>query len=242
MTSSLQFLVEGSLRALDLILALDPYLLSVTRLSLKVSGTAILLSTLIGIPLAVFLAMRSFKGKRLFLVIVNTSMGLPPVVVGLVILLILIRSGPLGFLGLLYTPTAMIIVQFVLATPIIVGVATPAIASVERAIGDVALSLGGSKWDVAILSLKEARPGIITAILAGFGRAIAEVGAILIVGGNIAFLELGHEVSYTRTLTTAITVETRKGDFSTAIALGLILIALAFAVNLVLTLLKEAKR
>jgi tungstate transport system permease protein len=242
MSSSLQFLIEGLLKAVDLILALDPYLLSVTKLSLQVSGTAILLSMLVGIPIAVFLAMATFRGRRLFLVIINTSMGLPPVVVGLVILLILIRSGPLGFLGLLYTPAAMIIAQFVLATPIIVGIAVPAIASVERTIGDVALSLGGSKLDVAILSLKEARSGIVTAVLAGFGRAIAEVGAILIVGGNIAFLELGHEVSYTRTLTTAITVETRKGDFSTAIALGLILIALAFVVNLVLTVLKETKR
>ncbi|MEE9594771.1 MAG: ABC transporter permease [Candidatus Hydrothermarchaeales archaeon] len=242
MTSSLQFLTEGLLKALELIFSLDPYLLSVTKLSLMVSGTAILLSTLVGIPLAVFLALRNFKGKRLSLVVINTSMGLPPVVVGLVILLILIRSGPLGVLGLLYTPLAMIIAQFALATPIIIGVAVPAIASVERAIGDVALSLGGSKWDVAILSLKEARSGITTAVLAGFGRAIAEVGAILIVGGNIAFFELGHEVSYTRTLTTAITVETRKGDFSTAIALGLILISLAFTVNFALMIMKEARR
>ncbi len=240
MTSSFQFLIEGFVRAFELIFSLDPYLISVTKLSLLVSGAAILLSTLVGIPLAVYLAIRNFKGKRFFLVLTNTSMGLPPVVIGLLILLLLIRSGPLGFLGLLYTPAAMIIAQFVLATPIIVGVAVPAIASVERSIGDLARSLGGNKWDVAILSLKEARSGIITAILAGFGRAIAEVGAILIVGGNIAFLELGHEVSYTRTLTTAITVETRKGDFSTAIALGLILIAVAFTVNLVLTVLKES--
>jgi len=242
MTSSFQFLIGGLQRALELIFSLDPYLLSVTQLSLKVSGAAILLSTLIGIPLAVILALKNFKGKRLSLIIINTSMGLPPVVVGLVILLILIRSGPLGFLDLLYTPLAMIIAQFALATPIIIGVAVPALASVERAIGDLALSLGGSKWDVAVLSVREARSGIITAILAGFGRAIAEVGAILIVGGNIAFLELGHEISYTRTLTTAITVETRKGDFSTAIALGLILIFLAFTVNFALTLLKEARQ
>ncbi len=242
MTTSIEFLTEGLLKAVGLIISLDPYLLSVTKLSLMVSGTAVLLSTLVGIPLAVLLAMGKFRGKRLLLIIVNTSMGLPPVVVGLVILLLLIRAGPLGFLGLLYTPAAMVLAQLVLATPIIIGVAVPAIASVERAIGDVALSLGGSRLDVAILSLKEARSGIITAILAGFGRAIAEVGAILIVGGNIAFMEVGHEVSYTRTLTTAITIETRKGEFSAAIALGVILLVLAFTVNIILTLSREIKR
>ncbi|MEE8167480.1 MAG: ABC transporter permease [Candidatus Hydrothermarchaeales archaeon] len=237
--SSLHFLLDGVLKAIELMLSLDPYLLSATKVSLQVSGVALILSTLTAIPLAVLIAMKEFRGKRLLTTIINSSMGLPPVVVGLVVLLFLIRSGPLGFLALLYTPTAMIIAQYILATPIITGVAIPAISSVEKKIGEVAISLGASDLDVAILALKEAKLGVITAILAGFGRAIAEVGSVLIVGGNIAFLERGHEISYTRTLTTAITVETRKGDFSTAIALGIILIALAFLVNLAVTLVKE---
>ncbi len=237
--SSLQFIWEGIGKALELILSLDPYLLSVTKVSMGVSGVAVILSTVVALSIAVLVAMRDFRGKRIFVTIINTAMGFPPVVVGLVVLLFLIRSGPLGFLGLLYTPTAMIIAQFILATPIIAGVAIPALTSVEKAVGEVARSLGGSELDIALLSLKEARVGIITAILAGFGRAIAEVGAILIAGGNIAFLEFGHEVSYTRTLTTAITVETRKGDFSTAIALGIILVSISFIVNLAVTILKE---
>lgn len=234
--SSLEFLGEGLARALELILSLDPYLVSVTRLSLLVSGSAAVLSTAVAIPLAALIALKEFKGKRLVQTLINTSMGLPPVIVGLVVLLLLVRSGPLGFLGLIYTPGAMVIAQFILAAPIITGVAIPAIASAAKAMGKVALSLGASDLDVALLSIREAKLGIITAVLAGFGRAIAEVGAILIVGGNIAFIERGYEVSYTRTLTTAITVETRKGDFSTAIALGIILLSIAFLVNLALTL------
>ncbi len=234
--SSLEFLGEGFSRALELILSQDPYLISVTKLSFIVSGSAVALSTVIAIPMAAIIAMKEFRGKRLLQTLINTSMGLPPVVVGLLVLLLLIRSGPLGFLGLLYTPAAMIMAQFILAAPIIAGVALPAIASAAKATGKVALSLGASDLDVALLSIREAKPGIITAILAGFGRAIAEVGAILIVGGNIAFIESAHELSYTRTLTTAITVETRKGDFSTAIALGMILLALAFLANLAVNL------
>ncbi len=237
--SGLEFLGEGLARALSLILTFDPYLVSVTKLSFLVSGSAVVLSTATAIPLAAIIAMKEFRGKGILQTIINTSMGLPPVVVGLVVLLLLIRAGPLGFIGLLYTPWAMIIAQFVLATPIIAGVAMPAITSAAKATGKVALSLGASDLDVALLSIREAKPGIITAILAGFGRAIAEVGAILIVGGNIAFIESGHEISYTRTLTTAITVETRKGDFSTAIALGMILLSLAFLTNLAVNLMRS---
>lgn len=237
--SSLEFLGEGLIRALNLIASLDPYLISVTKLSFLVSGSAVVLSTAVAIPLAALIAMKEFRGKGIIQTLINTSMGLPPVVIGLVVLLLLVRSGPLGFLGLLYTPAAMIIAQLVLATPIIAGVAIPSIASAVGATGKVALSLGASDLDVALLSIREAKPGIITAILAGFGRAIAEVGAILIVGGNIAFIESGGEISYTRTLTTAITVETQRGNFSTAIALGIILLALAFIVNLAINLMRS---
>jgi tungstate transport system permease protein len=187
---------------------------------------------------AVFLSFKKFRARQLLITVINTGMGFPPVFVGLIVYIFLTRNGPFGFLDLIYTPWAMILAQYILATPIITGVAFSAIRGVEKVIGDTALTLGASRLDMAWLVVKEARFGIITAILAGFGRAIAEVGAILIVGGNIALTKIlpsGEivEVSYTRTLTTAITVETRMGELASALALGIILICLAFVVNLI---------
>lgn len=231
---STEFLVDGFLRAIELILSGDPYVMSVTAVSLKISGTAVALSTLASIPVALAISTSSFRGKQPLLTLINTAMGLPPVVVGLVVFLMLVPAGPLGILQLIFTPTAMIIAQFILVFPIITGISIGAISAVGKAVRETAFTLGGTGKDVAIALLKEARFGIVIAVLAGFGRAIAEVGAILIAGGNIAFWDSATNsyTSYTRTLTTAITLETSKGDVSTSIALGVIVLTIAFAVNL----------
>jgi tungstate transport system permease protein len=230
----MEFLYEGIVTALKLIISLDPYVLSVTKVQLIVSGTAVILSAITAIPLAIMIAFTKFPGKSLSQSLITTGMGLPPVVVGLVVFLLLTRRGPLGFLDLIYTPTAMIIAQYVLATPIILGISLAALVEVPQSIIDTAQSLGGRRLDVIRIVLKEAKVGVITAILAGFGRAIAEVGAILTVGGNIVHIIQSHKISYTRTLTTAITVESRQGNIPEAIAFGIILISLAFIVNVIL--------
>lgn len=219
-------------------------ILNITLLSLRVSGTAILIGALIGVPIGTVLGLGKFRGKQTLMLfvnitvrsIVNTFMGLPPVVVGLVVYLLLSASGPLGPLGLLYTPTAMIITQLIMAVPIIIGVTMSAVGSVEKAIREKALSLGATDRQAAWMVLREARMGVLTAIIVAFGAAISEVGGVMIAGGNIRWV--------TRTLTTAIVVETNLGDFELAITLGIILLFMAFAINLALTILqlRGAKR
>lgn len=241
--SSTEFIIQGIIEAVKLIAGLDPYILSVTGVSLKVSGTATFLAALTAIPLSFIISSRDFWGKQTLVILINTGMGLPPVFVGLFVFIMLVPAGPLGFLKLVFTPTAMIIAQYVLITPIIAGVSLAAINAVPPAIRENAYTLGGSHRDTAMVVLREAKLGIITSVLAGFGRAIAEVGAILIVGGNIAYSGsvggIGEGLSYTRTLTTAITSETSSGDISTAIALGLILITLNLSVNAAATVLRR---
>ncbi len=237
--SSAEFLYQGIIKAFELIINLNPYILSITGVSIKVSGTATLLATITAIPLAFALTFLNFRGKQLFITLVNTGMGLPPVFVGLFIFVMLVPAGPLGFLNKIFTPQAMILAQYILVTPIITGISIAAIKAVPRPIIEAVYTLGGSGRDAVIATLLEARLGIITAILAGLGRALAEVGAILIVGGNIAYTGsvggIGEGESYTRTLTTAITSETSKGDISTSIALGIILISLNLSINLLAT-------
>jgi len=234
--SSAEFLYQGITRAFELIINLNPYILSITGVSIKVSGTATLLATLTAIPLAFALTFINFRGKQAFITLVNTGMGLPPVFVGLFIFVMLVPMGPLGFLNKIFTPQAMILAQYILVTPIITGISLAAIKAVPKPVIETVYTLGGSARDAIIATLLEARFGIITAVLAGLGRALAEVGAILIVGGNIAYTGsvggIGEGLSYTRTLTTAITSETSKGDISTSIALGIILISLNLSVNL----------
>jgi len=235
MFGSLTYLWEGTSQALTLLLALDPYLLSCIRVQLGVSGSAVLLGALMGIPLAGGIAFSTFRGKDFVRTLLNAAMGLPPVGVGLIVFLFLTRRGPLGLLDLLYTPWAMILAQFVLVTPIIAGVGLTALEAVPVGIQEAAYTLGARRKEVAWVVLREARFGILTGILAGFGRAVAEVGAILTVGANIVHYvptPLGVlQLSYTRTLTTAITVETRQGRIPEAIALGIVLFSLAFLVN-----------
>lgn len=232
-------LLESLSEALYLIVSLNPYVVSITKVQLLVTGAATVLSAITAIPLAVVIALREFRGKKLLISAINTFMGVPPVVVGLFLFILLSSAGPLGFLDLLFTPTAMIIAQYILATPIILSVSISALASVERKVGETALTLGATSIQKTIVVLKEAKAGVITAILTGFSRVIGEVGAILIVGGNIA---LTGGVSYTRTLTTAITLETAMGRFSTAIALGIILLIIAFITSVALNILRERLR
>ncbi|MEM3693300.1 MAG: ABC transporter permease [Candidatus Bathyarchaeia archaeon] len=196
------------------------------------------MGALIGIPIGTLLGFREFRGKRMLIrfmnvmlkSIINTFMGLPPVLVGLVVYLLLTASGPLGWLRLLYTPAAMIITQLIMVIPIIVGVTMSAIGSVEKAIRDKALSLGATEAQAAWLILREARKGVLTSIIVAFGAAISEVGGIMITGGNIRWV--------TRTLTTAIVVETELGNFNMSLVLGAILLSIAFIINLALTILQ----
>ena len=204
------------------------YLRSIIRVSLTVSLTAVLLSTLLSLPVAFVVGFADFRGKRFLTAVINTGMGFPSVAVGLLVLMAISNDGPLGSLELVYTPEAMIISQCVLAAPVITGVALSAIESVDDAVRDAAYGVGGTRADVALITLKEARYGVVTGVLAGFGRAISEVGSVLIVGGNIAYAD---GTSKTRTITTAITFETRRGEFETALALGAVLIVLVLLVN-----------
>jgi tungstate transport system permease protein len=214
----------------DLLAGFDlRYLWSIVVVSLTVSLTAVALSTLASLPVAVAVGFADFPGKRLVTAIINTGMGFPSVVVGLVVLLALSNSGPLGDLDLVFTPEAMVVSQFVLASPVVASVSLAAIEGVGEDVRDAAYALGGTRVDVGLAVLKEARYGIITAVLAGFGRAISEVGSILIVGGNIAYSD--PKLSYTRSLTTAITLEARKGQYETGIVLGAVLLVLVLGVN-----------
>ena len=209
--------------AFSLIGSFDPELRQIVFLSLEVSLTASACAFVIGAPLGTALAVYSFSGRNALIVIVNALLGLPPVVVGLVVYLLLSRSGPLAAFGILFTPIAMIIAQCALATPIVIALVHRVATGDWRAYGDALLVDGASRLRTIGPLMSIGREGLLTAFLAAFGRAIAEVGAIIIVGGNIR--------GYTRTMTTAIVLETSKGDFSLALALGLILIALSMMVS-----------
>jgi tungstate transport system permease protein len=211
------------LLAFQLIIAADPDLAEIVLLSLRVSLTAVLLACLIGLPLGAALAVTHFRGRGAVIAVVNALMGLPPVVVGLMIYLLLSNAGPLGVLGLLYTPTAMIIAQTVLVAPIVAALARQTLEDLNAEYDEQLRSLGVERLRSIPTLLWDGRYSLLTVALAGFGRAIAEVGAVIIVGGNIDHL--------TRVMTTAIALETSRGDLALALALGIILVALAIAVN-----------
>ena len=206
------------------------YVASVVAVSLYVSVVAVTLSTLFSVPVAIAMSFTEFPGRQLVKSIINTGMGFPSVVVGLLVLFAVSNQGPLGALDLVFTREAMIVSQFVLATPPVTAISLAAITGVDDNVSDAARALGGTRIDVALVVIKEARYGIATAILAGFGRAISEVGSVLIVGGNIVSSD---GVSKTRTLTTAIQLEARQGRYETAMALGAVLVALVLFVNAV---------
>jgi len=208
----------------------EGYVWSIVYVSLYVSVTAVAVSTLVSVPVAVALGFADFPGKGFVKSVVNTGMGFPSVVVGLVVLFAVSNRGPLGSLNLVFTKQAMILSQFVLATPPIAAISLAAVDGVDDGVRDAARALGGTRLDAALVVIKEARYGIVTAVLAGFGRAISEVGSVLIVGGNITGAD---GISKTRTLTTAIQLEARQGQYETAIALGAVLVALVLTVNAV---------
>ena len=225
---------EGIKQACWLLFTGDAEVLGITLFSLQVSGTATALSLVVGIPLGILLAMKRFPGRSFAVSLINTGMGLPPVVVGLFVTIFLWRSGPLGFMELLYTPTAMIIAQVVIAFPIVAGLTMAAFQSLNPNLRLQLLGIGASTPQLLWLLCKEARLPLLAAIMAGFGGVISEVGASMMVGGNIR--------GQTRVLTTATVLETGKGNFEIAIALGLILLLLTFAVNLLLTHIQQREQ
>jgi len=225
---------EGLTKALYMLISGDPEVLRITLFTMRVSGTATLISVLIGVPVGLFLAFRVFPGRNLAVSLVNLGMGLPPVVVGLFVSLMLWRSGPLGFLGLQYTPAAIIIAQGIIASPIVTGFSMAAIGQLNPKIRLQILALGASRWQLIWLLLKEARLGLLAAVIAGFGGVISEVGAAMMVGGNIS--------GYTRTLTTATVLEVNKGNFDIGIALSVILLLLAYLITFSLTFLQQKGR
>ena len=209
--------------AFALIFSGDAALWSVVGLSLQVSLSAVVIAAIIGLPLGACLAAFQFRGRAALRVLVDTLMGLPPVVIGLFVYILLSRSGPFGVLNLLYTPTAMIIAQVILITPIIAALTAQAVSALHEEYAEQLVSFGLSPLQALPTLLWEARPALVTALLAGFGRAVAEVGAVMIVGGNIAHV--------TRVMTTTIALETSKGNLAMAMALGVVLLTLALSVT-----------
>lgn len=223
---------EAFEQAVRLVASGDPALLDIVLLSLRVSLTAVLLSGLIGLPLGAAIGVGRFPGRKTLIVILNALMGLPPVVVGLIVYLLLSRAGPLGELGLLFTPAAMVIAQTILILPIIAALSRQAIEDAWTEYQEQLRSLGAGRLSAALTLLWDTRFSLVTTVLAGFGRAAAEVGAVMIVGGNID--------GVTRVMTTAIALETSKGDLPLALGLGIILLALVLALNAAAYLTKEA--
>jgi tungstate transport system permease protein len=222
---------RGIGQAVRLLFSLDPEVMQIIGLSLKVSCTALLFSACIGIPLGAWLGFSRFLGRKLVVALLYTGMGFPPVVVGLFVYLLLSNSGPLGALGAawipkLYTPGAMVVAQVIISFPLVAGFTMAAVMGVDPALRQQLFSLGATPWQATWAILREARLGVITSIIAGFGSIISEVGAVMLVGGNIK--------DQTRVLTTAIVLQTRQGDFTFAIALAVVLLALSFITNLIM--------
>ncbi len=230
----MELVFDGIVTAWQLLISLDQELLAVTILSLKVSGLATFISVLIGILGGTCTVLAEFPGKRLLISLVNTSMGLPPVVVGLFVTIMLWRNGPLNMLDILYTPTAMVIAQTIIATPIVTGITIASLQSLPSNMKLQILALGASRIQMVWILIKEARLALLAGIMAGFGGVISEVGASIMVGGNIK--------GYTRVLTTATVMETSMGNFDKAIAFGLVLLLVCFIINYFLTRVQQKER
>jgi tungstate transport system permease protein len=229
-----ELLWQGAVKAAELIFGFDGEVWAITWLSLKISGCATVISLLLGIPLGITLALASFPGRSFIAALVNTGMGLPPVVVGLFVSIFLWRSGPLGFLELIYSPSAMVLAQVIIALPIVAGLTMASFQSLDPKLTLQLLGIGASKAQLLWLLCKEAQLPLLAAVMAGFGGVISEVGASMMVGGNIR--------GETRVLTTATVLETSKGNFDMAMALSAILLALTFAVNLFLTRVQQREQ
>lgn len=231
----MQTLVEAFLNAVQLLLDLDPALLAIVARTLQVTGAALLIAVAIGLPLGAALGLRErVPAAGCLLPLIYTGMGLPPVVVGLFVYLMVSNQGPLGAWRWLFTPTAMVAAQVIIALPLVIGLTLTAVRAVDPMLRLQIRSLGGTRQQLAWTVLLEARLGVLAAIVAAFGSIISEVGAVMLVGGNIA--------TQTRVLTTAIVLETRKGNFALALALGLLLLALAFAANFAMYRLERGGR
>lgn len=230
----MELIVQGIIKAFHLIFSFDAEVIGITWLSLKISGTATLISLFIGVSTGVAVALNDFWGKRFVISLINTGMGLPPVVVGLFVTMMIWRSGPFGFLEILYTPYAMIVAQAIIATPIVTGISLAAIQNLPPNLRLQILSLGASRLQMVWVLVKESRLPLLAAVMAGFGGVISEIGASIMVGGNIK--------GYSRVLTTATVMETGKGNFDMAIALSIILLLLAFTINALLTQIQQRQR
>jgi tungstate transport system permease protein len=222
----MESIYEGLVKAFYLIVTLNPELLNILFMALRVSGSALIIAAILGVSAGAITALRTFPFRDSLISVLHACMGLPSVLVGLLLYLILSRSGPLGFMSLLYTPSAMIIAQIILAFPIIASLSHSAIIGVDPIIRQTARTLGATPFQETVAVVHEARFGIFSAAVAGFGRAISEVGAVLLVGGNIA--------GFTRVMTTTIALETDKGNFELAMAIGIILLAVSLSINVAL--------
>lgn len=219
---------DAFIRAIQLIVALDSEVIEITLKSLGISATSVVLASLFCIPLGGLIHFRNFRGKRALINIIQTFYSLPTVCVGLFVFLFISRAGPLGVLGMMFTPAAVVIGQMILITPVLIGLTISALSGVDKAIKDSALSSGATEYQAIWTIINEARFAVVAAFIMGFGRAISEVGAAMMLGGNIR--------GYTRVLTTAISLETQKGELELALALGIILIALALVINIIVNL------
>lgn len=230
----MDLVVEGIVKAFWLLVRADREVVRITLLTLRVSGLATLIAVVVGVPLGTVLALSTFRGRQVAVSLVNTGMGLPPVVVGLWVSMLLWRYGPLGFLRLMYTPTAMVIAQSVIALPIVTGFTMAGIGQLDPGVRLQMLSLGASWWQLLWILLREARLSVLAAVIAGFGGVISEIGASMMVGGNV--------MGQTRILTTATAMEVSRGHFDMAIALSVILLALAYGITFGLTRLQQKGR
>ena len=216
--------IEGLIKAIHLIASLDPEVVEITRRSLTISSTSCSLTTAFAIPLGSLIHFAHFRGKRGLVSVIQTLYSLPTVVVGLLVFVLFSRAGPLGGLHLLFTPTAMVIGQVILVMPLMLGLVISALSGVDKAVPETAVSLGASRLQMGIITLREAKYAVLTAVIMGFGRAFSEVGLAMMPGGNIR--------GFTRTLTTAISLETSRGDIELSLALGIILLLIALAINI----------
>ena len=222
---------QGLTRALELIISLDPEVMEIAWRSLRISVTSTLLASIICLPLASLIHFHRFPGKRIVISLIQTFYSIPTVAIGLFVFVLFSRAGPLGGLNILFTPTIMVLGQMVLITPVLLGLTISALSGVDRTILDTARSLGASGSQMAVLVVREARFAVVAAVIMGFGRAISEIGIALMVGGNIR--------GFTRVITTAISLETSKGNFELSIALGIILIFIALVVNVVMNRIQQ---
>ena len=222
---------QGLVKAAQLVVSLDPDVVEITRRSLAISVTSCSIAALISLPLGSLIHFTRFSGKRVLISVIQTLFSVPTVVIGLWVFVLFSRAGPWGELDLIFTPVVMVIGQVILITPLMLGLIISALSGVDRAVSETAISLGASRFQAAVVTLKEARYAVLTGVIMGFGRAISEIGLALMVGGNIK--------GFTRTLTTAISLETSKGDIELSIALGIILLLIALGINITLNRLQH---